>query len=89
MASQTSIPAQQQLETAIEEWRFLRSPYQDIISRTVSRDKLAAEAGDNPEEGEHLPLEAVTRRVVKTQQTEKTKVCALVSCKVCELVKQL
>jgi hypothetical protein len=26
----------------------------------------------NPEEGEHPPLEAVTRRQVKTQQAEKT-----------------
>jgi hypothetical protein len=37
--------------------------------------KLVAEARGqcgNPEEGERPPLEAVTRRPVKTQQTEKT-----------------
>jgi hypothetical protein len=35
------------------------------------------------------PLEAITRGLLKTQQAEKTKVCALVNCKVCELVKWL
>jgi hypothetical protein len=58
-------------------------------SESVSREKLVAEAGDKPGEGEHLPLEVVTRRLVKTQQTDKTQMCALVNCKVCELVKQL
>jgi hypothetical protein len=36
---------------------------------------LVAEAREqfgNPEEGKRLPLEEVTRRLVKTQQTEKT-----------------
>jgi hypothetical protein len=49
--------------------------------------KLVAEAWGqfgNPEEGEHPPLEAVTRKLVKTQQTEKT-VYAAVNCRVREL----
>jgi hypothetical protein len=43
--------------------------------RCCNCDKLVAEARGqfgNPEEGERPPLEAVTRRLVKTQQTEKT-----------------
>jgi hypothetical protein len=32
----------------------------------------AREQFGNPEEGKRLPLEAVTRKLVKTQQTEKT-----------------
>jgi hypothetical protein len=43
----------------------------------------------NPEEGERPKLEAVTRKQVKTQQAEKTQVCALVNYIVCELVKRL
>jgi hypothetical protein len=43
----------------------------------------------NPEEGERPLLEAVTRRLMKTEQAEKTEVCSLVNCKVCELVKRL
>jgi hypothetical protein len=38
-------------------------------------EKLVAEAGGqfgNPEEGERPQLEAVTRKLVKTQQAEKT-----------------
>jgi hypothetical protein len=44
-------------------------------------EKLVADAWGQvriPEEGEHPPLEAVTRRVVKMQQTENT----LVNCEV-------
>jgi hypothetical protein len=33
----------------------------------------------NTDEGEYQPLEAVTRRLIQTQQTEKTQFCALVS----------
>jgi hypothetical protein len=43
----------------------------------------------NPEERERPPLEAITRRLAKTQQTENTEVCVLVKCKVRELVKLL
>jgi hypothetical protein len=45
------------------------------LQAAVAVEKLVAEAGDrfgNPEEGEHPPLEAITRRLVKTQQAEKT-----------------
>jgi hypothetical protein len=35
-------------------------------------------------EGERPPLEAVTSKLVKTQQTEKTQLCALVIAE-CEL----
>jgi hypothetical protein len=43
-----------------------------------------------PEEEERPPLKAVTRqRLVKTQMAEKTEVCALVNCKVRELMKRL
>jgi hypothetical protein len=56
-------------------------------------EKLVAEAWGqfgNPDERERLPLEAFTRqRPVKTQQAEKAYVCALMNCKVCELVKRL
>jgi hypothetical protein len=55
-------------------------------------EKLVAEPQGQfgkPEEGERPPLEAVTRRLVKTQQAENTKVCAAVNCKVRELVKRL
>jgi hypothetical protein len=37
--------------------------------------KLVAEAGRqfrNPEEGEHPPLKAVSRKLLETQQAEKT-----------------
>jgi hypothetical protein len=39
---------------------------------------MGTEGGD-PEEREHPPLEAVTRRLVKTQKAEKIYVCALVN----------
>jgi hypothetical protein len=42
---------------------------------SCSCEKLVAEVGDssrNPEEGERPQLEAVTRKLVKTQQDEKT-----------------
>jgi hypothetical protein len=32
-------------------------------------------------EEEQLPLETVPRRLMKTQQTAKTQVCALVNCR--------
>jgi hypothetical protein len=38
-------------------------------------EKLVAEGWgqlENPEEGEHLPMEATTRKLVKTKQAEKT-----------------
>jgi hypothetical protein len=47
--------------------------------------KLVAEAQGqfrSPEEGEILSLEAVTRKLVKTQQAEKTYVCAVVNFRV-------
>jgi hypothetical protein len=44
---------------------------------------------ENPDEGGFLPFEAISKRLVKPQQTEETEVCALVNCKVCELVKVL
>jgi hypothetical protein len=34
---------------------------------------------ENPEEGKCPPLEAVTRRLVRTQQAKKTQVCVLVN----------
>jgi hypothetical protein len=43
----------------------------------------------NPEKEECPLLVAATRRRVKAQQAEKTYICALVNCKVCELVKRL
>lgn len=43
----------------------------------------------NCEEGEHMRLEAVTSRLVKTQQTGKAEVCALVNCNVCRTVTAL
>jgi hypothetical protein len=53
-------------------------------------EKLVAEAWGqfgNPEEGERPSLEAVTRqRLVKTQQAEKTSVCAVVNCRVLQLL---
>jgi hypothetical protein len=51
-------------------------------------EKLLAEARgqfENPEEGERPPLEAVTSKLVKTQQTEKTTVRAVVGCRVYDL----
>jgi hypothetical protein len=89
--------------TATEEWCFLCGPYREVISRTVSRvewseesasqsrDAVAEARGQfgSTEEGERPPLKAVARRLVKTQQAEKTEVCALVNCKVRELVKRL
>jgi hypothetical protein len=55
--------------------------------------KLVVEARgqfENPEERELPPLEAVTSQgLANTQQTVKTKLCALVKCKVCELAKRL
>jgi hypothetical protein len=54
--------------------------------RRVSQSRVAvAEAQGqlrNTEEGALPPMEAITRRLVKTQQAEKTYVCALVKCKV-------
>jgi hypothetical protein len=51
--------------------------------------KLVAEARGqfgNPEEVERPPLEAVIRqRLVKAQKTEKSKLCAVVNYRVCEL----
>jgi hypothetical protein len=50
--------------------------------------KLVAETWGhfrNPEEGERQSLEAFTRRMVKTQQTEKIQKCVVVNCIVCEL----
>jgi hypothetical protein len=46
-----------------------------VSERTAAIKKLVAEAQGqfgNPEEGECMPMEAVTRRLVKTQQDEKT-----------------
>jgi hypothetical protein len=44
----------------------------------------------NLEESESPSLEPATmQRLMKTQQAEKTYVCAVVNCKVCELVKRL
>jgi hypothetical protein len=43
----------------------------------------AQEQFRNPEEGECLPLEAVTRGMVKTQLAEGTQVCAIVNCRLC------
>jgi hypothetical protein len=68
-----------------------------VINRTnqesVSQARVAvAEARGrfwNPEEGERPPLEAVSRRLVNTQQPEEVKVCILVNCNVCELEKRL
>jgi hypothetical protein len=37
---------------------------------------------EHPSSGERLPLEAVTRRLVKTWQAEKTYECAVVNCRV-------
>jgi hypothetical protein len=58
-----------------------------LVSQLVTSSRVAvAEAQrqfDNPEEGGCPPLEAITRRLVKTQ------VCALVNCKVRELAKHL
>jgi hypothetical protein len=56
------------------------------------REKLVTEARGqfgNPEKSERPLLEAVTRKLVKTQQAKKTYVCAVVNYKVCELVKRL
>lgn len=53
-------------DTEIEKQYFLYSPYQDIIGRSqsVSRELLCGHFR-NPEEGERLLLEAVTRRLIK------------------------
>jgi hypothetical protein len=62
-------------------WELVES--NDLVgSVLVSRccEKLVAEARGqfgNPEKRERPPLEAVTRRLVKPQQIEKTYVCAL------------
>jgi hypothetical protein len=54
----------------------------ESVSQSVGQFRVAvAEVWGqfgNPEEGECPPLETITRRLVKTQQTEKTEVCALV-----------
>jgi hypothetical protein len=42
----------------------------NIVRQLVSRELWLRHR--NPEEGEHLLLAAITRRLVKTQQTEKT-----------------
>jgi hypothetical protein len=51
----------------------------ELVSAITAGIQLLWEAGSwgtgivgNPEEGERPPLEAVTRRLVKTQHTEKT-----------------
>jgi hypothetical protein len=60
-------------------WCFIRSSCQDVISRTgrelLSQLRVAvAEARDSsePRGRERPPLGAVTRRLAKTQQAEKT-----------------
>jgi hypothetical protein len=40
----------------------------------------------NPEEEKLHPLEAVIRKLVKTQRAEKIEVCAVVNCKMCRTV---
>jgi hypothetical protein len=63
-----------------------------LLLRFSRCEKLVAEARGyfgNPEQTELPPLEAATRRLVKTQQAEETYtyllVCAVVNCIVCEL----
>jgi hypothetical protein len=59
---------------------FIHGPRWDIISRTSLETVKLVESCcsrgrgqfGNPEQEERPPLEAVTRRLVKTQQTEKT-----------------
>jgi hypothetical protein len=49
------------------------------VARQVTQSRVAvAEVGTvgNPEEGERPPLEAVTRRLVKAEQTEDLSVCS-------------
>jgi hypothetical protein len=55
------------------------------IELQFSCEKLVAEAGRQFGN----PGEAVTRRLVKTQDVERTSVCDLVKCKVSEFVKRL
>lgn len=40
-----------------------------------------------PEEEEHSPLEAVTRILVQTKETENAQICALVNCNMCRTVR--
>jgi hypothetical protein len=63
------------------------------VSESVSYSRVAVveakKVREPPEEGQRPGLEAVTRRLVKTQRTENTYVCALVTCKVCESVERM
>jgi primosomal protein N'' len=55
-------------------------------------EKLIAEAGDisrTQGKGNVRRWKPLPKRLMKTQQAEKTEVCALVDCKVRELVKRL
>jgi hypothetical protein len=51
--------------------------------------QLPASKDVNTEAESDMALEADTRRLVKRKQAEKIYMCALVNCKVCELMKRL
>jgi hypothetical protein len=70
--------------TVTEEWCFLRGPCRDVIRKAVSQCVrgllwysscefllLIASSLETLRKGEHLPLEAITRRLVESQQAEK------------------